>query len=110
MRTKMNASHEGVVERYQRALNFVKDNSDKTLFNDSAQLKLYGLFKSVCFVIPCRYVMLTSLQIRVGEPSGPEPSAWDLVGKAKRQAWRDVDRSVSKEQLMQQYIDMIGRS
>ncbi|WP_019141613.1 acyl-CoA-binding protein [Noviherbaspirillum massiliense] len=54
-------------------------------------LKIYALFK----------------QASVGDAEGSRPGITDMVGRAKWDAW-DALRGTSKEQAMEQYIDLIN--
>lgn len=53
-------------------------------------LKLYGLYK----------------QASAGDADGNRPGFTDMIGRAKYDAW-DALKGVSKEDAMQQYIDLI---
>lgn len=53
-------------------------------------LKIYSLFK----------------QATEGDNTGKRPGFTDLVGRAKFDAWKDLE-GTSKEQAMQKYIDLI---
>jgi acyl-CoA-binding protein len=53
-------------------------------------LKIYALFK----------------QASVGDAEGSRPGFTDMVGRAKWDAW-DAIKGTSKEEAMQQYIDLI---
>jgi acyl-CoA-binding protein len=53
-------------------------------------LKLYGLYK----------------QASAGDADGDRPGFTDMIGRAKYDAW-DALKGVSKEDAMQQYIDLI---
>jgi diazepam-binding inhibitor (GABA receptor modulating acyl-CoA-binding protein) len=53
-------------------------------------LKIYALFK----------------QATVGDAGGERPGFTDMIGRAKWDAW-DAAKGTSKEDAMQQYIDLI---
>lgn len=53
-------------------------------------LKIYSLFK----------------QASEGDNTGKRPGFTDLVGRAKYDAWKNLE-GTSKDQAMQQYIDLI---
>lgn len=53
-------------------------------------LKLYGLYK----------------QASAGDAVGNRPGFTDMIGRAKYDAW-DALKGVSKEDAMQQYVDLI---
>ncbi|WP_194724135.1 acyl-CoA-binding protein [Noviherbaspirillum malthae] len=53
-------------------------------------LKLYGLYK----------------QASAGDADGDRPGFTDMIGRAKYDAW-DALKGVSKEDAMQQYVDLI---
>jgi len=53
-------------------------------------LKLYGLYK----------------QASAGDADGNRPGFTDMIGRAKYDAW-DALKGVSKEDAMQQYVDLI---
>jgi diazepam-binding inhibitor (GABA receptor modulating acyl-CoA-binding protein) len=55
-------------------------------------LKMYALFK----------------QASLGDAAGERPDFIDMVGRAKRDAW-DALKGTSKEDAMQQYIDLINQ-
>jgi len=57
-----------------------------------AMLQLYALYK----------------QSTVGNVTGSRPGFMDMVGQAKYDAWTKV-KGTSKEQAMQQYIDLVER-
>lgn len=54
-------------------------------------LKLYGLFK----------------QASAGDADGERPGFTDMIGRAKYDAW-DALKGVSREDAMQQYVDLIA--
>lgn len=54
-------------------------------------LKLYGLYK----------------QASAGDADGNRPGFTDMIGRAKYDAW-DALKGVSKEDAMQQYVDLIA--
>jgi acyl-CoA-binding protein len=55
------------------------------------KLKLYALFK----------------QATVGDVEGERPGVINFVAQAKYDAWAKV-KSLSKEEAMQQYVDLVG--
>lgn len=54
-------------------------------------LKLYGLFK----------------QASAGDADGERPGFTDMIGRAKYDAW-DALKGASREDAMQQYVDLIA--
>jgi diazepam-binding inhibitor (GABA receptor modulating acyl-CoA-binding protein) len=54
-------------------------------------LKLYALYK----------------QANSGDADGPEPGAFDIIAKAKFDAWKGL-AGTSKEEAMQKYIDLVN--
>lgn len=60
--------------------------------DNAAMLQLYALYK----------------QSTVGNVTGARPGFMDMVGQAKYDAWTKV-KGLSKEQAMQQYIDLVER-
>ena len=59
--------------------------------DNATLLKLYALYK----------------QANSGDASGPEPGWTDFVGRAKWDAWSKL-KGKSKEQAMQEYIDLVA--
>ena len=64
----------------------------KTAPDNSAKLQLYALFK----------------QATKGNASGTRPGMFDMVNRAKYDAWAKLT-GTSNEEAMQQYIDLVKR-
>ena len=60
--------------------------------DNNTLLEIYSLFK----------------QATKGDVSGPKPGMFDMVGKAKRDAWAELE-GTSKDDAMKQYIALIDR-
>lgn len=79
--TDLKSAFETSAEEVQ-ALNHRPDND--------TMLKLYALYK----------------QATKGDVSGKRPGMFDMVGRAKYDAWAAM-KAVSQEDAMQQYIDLV---
>ncbi|XP_001356156.3 acyl-CoA-binding domain-containing protein 5 [Drosophila pseudoobscura] len=79
-------------ERFQAAVNVIKGLPKNGPYQPSTSmmLKFYGLFK----------------QATEGACDHKKPGFWDVVGKAKWDAWND-NRHLSKEQAMQRYVESL---
>ncbi|XP_013106526.1 acyl-CoA-binding domain-containing protein 5 [Stomoxys calcitrans] len=79
-----------VQERFQAAVNVIKNLPKNGPYQPSPvmMLKFYGLFK----------------QATEGPCNGKRPAFWDVVGKAKYDAWNGF-RHLTKEKAMQQYVE-----
>lgn len=62
----------------------------RQLPDDNIQLKLYALYR----------------QGTSGDAGGVRPSANDMIGRAKYDAWSRI-AGISKEQAMQQYVNFV---
>jgi acyl-CoA-binding protein len=60
--------------------------------DDKTMLSLYAFYK----------------QATVGDITGPRPGGFDMVGKAKYDAWARL-KGTSKELAMQAYIELVNR-
>jgi acyl-CoA-binding protein len=78
----------GLNEQFEDAVKRSKELSERPGDNDL--LKIYALFK----------------QAKEGDVSGERPGGFDFVAAAKYNAW-DKLKGLSKEEAMQQYIDLI---
>ncbi|XP_017001531.2 acyl-CoA-binding domain-containing protein 5 [Drosophila takahashii] len=81
-----------IEERFQAAVNVIKGLPKNGPYQPSTSmmLKFYGLFK----------------QATEGGCDQKKPGFWDIVGKAKWDAWND-NRHLSKEQAMQRYVESL---
>ncbi|KAH8334599.1 acyl-CoA-binding domain-containing protein 5 [Drosophila kikkawai] len=81
-----------IEERFQAAVNVIKGLPKNGPYQPSTgmMLKFYGLFK----------------QATEGACLQRKPGFWDIVGKAKWDAWND-NRHMSKEQAMQRYVESL---
>eukprot|EP00099_Drosophila_melanogaster_P017782 NP_608729.1 uncharacterized protein Dmel_CG8814 [Drosophila melanogaster] len=82
-----------IEERFQAAVNVIKGLPKNGPYQPSTSmmLKFYGLFK----------------QATEGRPDvDKKPGFWDIVGKAKWQAWND-NRHLTKEEAMQRYVESL---
>ncbi|XP_030381219.1 acyl-CoA-binding domain-containing protein 5 [Scaptodrosophila lebanonensis] len=81
-----------IEERFQAAVNVIKGLPKNGPYQPSTSmmLKFYGLFK----------------QATEGACTQKKPGFWDVVGKAKWDAWND-NRHLSKEQAMQRYVQSL---
>ncbi|KAH8412872.1 hypothetical protein KR009_006385 [Drosophila setifemur] len=79
-------------ERFQAAVNVIKGLPKNGPYQPSTSmmLKFYGLFK----------------QATEGASDQKKPGFWDVVGRAKWDAWND-NRHLSKEQAMQRYVESL---
>lgn len=79
-----------VQQRFEAAVNVIKNLPKNGPYQPSPvmMLKFYGLFK----------------QSTEGPCNGKRPAFWDVIGKAKYDAWNGF-RHLSKEQAMQQYVE-----
>ncbi|XP_064556904.1 acyl-CoA-binding domain-containing protein 5 [Drosophila montana] len=82
----------GIEERFQAAVNVIKGLPKNGPYQPSMSmmLKFYGLFK----------------QASEGNCSPKKPPFWDVVGRAKWDAWNS-NRNLSKEQAMQRYVESL---
>lgn len=82
----------GIEERFQAAVNVIKGLPKNGPYQPSTSmmLKFYGLFK----------------QASEGACSQGKPHFWDVVGRAKWDAWNS-NRHLSKEQAMQRYVESL---
>lgn len=80
----------GIEERFQAAVNVIKGLPKNGPYqpSNSMMLKFYGLFK----------------QASEGGCAQNKPSFWDVVGRAKWEAW-NKNRHLTKEQAMQRYVE-----
>ncbi|MES2535199.1 MAG: acyl-CoA-binding protein [Pseudomonadota bacterium] len=74
--------------RFEQAQADSKDLTERP--DNMTLLKIYALFK----------------QANSGDASGERPGLSDFVGRAKWDAW-DALKGTSKEEAMQQYIDLV---
>jgi len=58
--------------------------------DNSQKLKLYAFFK----------------QASTGDPTGSRPGMFDMVNRAKYDAWADL-KGMSRDEAMQKYIDFV---
>lgn len=81
-----------IEERFQAAVNVIKGLPKNGPYQPSMSmmLKFYGLFK----------------QASEGNCSPKKPAFWDVVGRAKWDAWNS-NRHLSKEQAMQRYVESL---
>ncbi|XP_016973280.1 acyl-CoA-binding domain-containing protein 5 [Drosophila rhopaloa] len=81
-----------IEERFQAAVNVIKGLPKNGPYQPSTSmmLKFYGLFK----------------QATEGGCDQKKPGFWDIVGKAKWDAWND-NRHLTKEQAMQRYVESL---
>ncbi|EDW77932.1 uncharacterized protein Dwil_GK24284 [Drosophila willistoni] len=81
-----------IEERFQAAVNVIKGLPKNGPYQPSTgmMLKFYGLFK----------------QATEGACEQKKPGFWDIVGKAKWDAWMS-NRHLSKEQAMQRYVESL---
>lgn len=81
-----------IEERFQAAVNVIKGLPKNGPYQPSTSmmLKFYGLFK----------------QASEGACSQGKPHFWDVVGRAKWDAWNG-NRHLSKEQAMQRYVESL---
>ncbi|XP_020810173.1 acyl-CoA-binding domain-containing protein 5 [Drosophila serrata] len=81
-----------IEERFQAAVNVIKGLPKNGPYQPSTgmMLKFYGLFK----------------QATEGACLQRKPGFWDIVGKAKWDAWND-NRHMTKEQAMQRYVESL---
>ncbi|EDW57857.1 acyl-CoA-binding domain-containing protein 5 [Drosophila virilis] len=81
-----------IEERFQAAVNVIKGLPKNGPYQPSMSmmLKFYGLFK----------------QASEGNCSPKKPPFWDVVGRAKWDAWNS-NRNLSKEQAMQRYVESL---
>ncbi|KAI8577301.1 hypothetical protein K450DRAFT_177989 [Umbelopsis ramanniana AG] len=79
-------------QRYKRALGLVRNLPKKSLFQPSNadKLNLYGLYKQASF----------------GDINTPQPDRWDLLNRAKWEAWRQY-RGMDATSAKQQYVDSL---
>ncbi|XP_061402037.1 acyl-CoA-binding domain-containing protein 5 [Musca vetustissima] len=79
-----------VQEKFQAAVNVIKNLPKNGPYQPSTvmMLKFYGLFK----------------QATEGPCTSKRPAFWDVVGKAKYDAWNS-NRHLTKEQAMQKYVE-----
>ena len=88
---------ESLLEDIQKAFNdsveYVKTAPPQKEASQSLKLKMYALYK----------------QATQGDVCGPKPGLMDIAGKAKYKAWSRL-KGVSKEEAMQQYVDMVARA
>lgn len=82
----------GIEERFQAAVNVIKGLPKNGPYQPSTSmmLKFYGLFK----------------QASEGGCAPKKPPFWDVVGRAKWDAWNN-NRHLSKEQAMQRYVESL---
>ncbi|XP_062121395.1 acyl-CoA-binding domain-containing protein 5 [Drosophila sulfurigaster albostrigata] len=82
----------GIEERFQAAVNVIKGLPKNGPYQPSTSmmLKFYGLFK----------------QASEGSCSQKKPAFWDVVGRAKWDAWNN-NSQLSKEQAMQRYVESL---
>ncbi|KAH8263348.1 hypothetical protein KR044_007602 [Drosophila immigrans] len=82
----------GIEERFQAAVNVIKGLPKNGPYQPSTSmmLKFYGLFK----------------QASEGGVTQKKPAFWDVVGRAKWDAWNN-NRHLSKEQAMQRYVESL---
>ncbi|MBI4859874.1 MAG: acyl-CoA-binding protein [Candidatus Riflebacteria bacterium] len=73
---------------FQKATEEVKSLDERP--SDETMLKLYALYK----------------QATAGDVSGARPGLFDLVGRAKYDAWAE-EKGKTEEQAMQAYIDLV---
>ncbi len=84
----MSEANPELAAKYQQAVQDVK----ALTATDNQKLAMYGYFKYV----------------EIGKCNTERPTGWtDFVGKAKWDAWNEIDASLSKEQVMQKYIDLV---
>ncbi|EDW12219.1 acyl-CoA-binding domain-containing protein 5 [Drosophila mojavensis] len=81
-----------IEERFQAAVNVIKGLPKNGPYQPSMSmmLKFYGLFK----------------QASEGDCSPKKPAFWDVVGRAKWDAWNS-NRHLTKEQAMQRYVESL---
>ncbi|XP_067621045.1 acyl-CoA-binding domain-containing protein 5 [Eurosta solidaginis] len=81
-----------IVERFQAAVNVIKGLPKHGPYQPSTamMLKFYGLYKQA-IEGPCHQ---------------KRPAFWDVVGKAKWDAWND-NRHLTKQQAMERYVDSL---
>jgi len=60
--------------------------------DNDTMLKIYSLYK----------------QATKGDPTGPRPGMFDMVGRAKYDAWAKLT-GISQDDAKQKYIDLISR-
>ncbi|KAH8547455.1 acyl CoA binding protein-domain-containing protein [Umbelopsis sp. PMI_123] len=79
-------------QRFKRALGLVRNLPKKSLFQPSNadKLKLYGLYKQASF----------------GDINTPQPDRWDLLDRAKWEAWRQF-KGMDATSAKQQYVDTL---
>jgi diazepam-binding inhibitor (GABA receptor modulator, acyl-CoA-binding protein) len=76
--------------RFQTAAEDVKSLPKRP--DDKTMLSLYAFYK----------------QATVGDVSGSRPGGFDMVGKAKYDAWAKL-KGTSKDMAMQAYIELVSR-
>lgn len=76
-------------EKFQAATRFLLDSKGHKLSNQQ-KLKLYGLYKTA-----------TEGQVKI-----PKPSKFNLLERAKYDAWKSVEH-LSKDECMTQYLDIV---
>lgn len=77
-------------KEFEAAVAYVQDSPSKAVSND-IKLKMYALFK----------------QATSGDVSGKKPGMLDPVGRAKYNAWAEL-QGVSADLAMAQYINMVA--
>ncbi|CAI2169764.1 12025_t:CDS:2 [Funneliformis geosporum] len=81
-----------LIEQFTSAYTFLNDHPEINLSNE-IKLKLYGHYKVVT----------------VGKNDTAKPSLWDLRGRAKWDAWKEVE-NIPAETAMQIYIETVEKA